>query len=302
MRKWIAIRASAAVALVGSAATVVFSGAMAAVLLFAPARNTGPLLVRASGCAMAALSGGAGVWGICAGIGVFRRRNWARISMLILGGLLAFFGGTGALTAALVSFPMPAAVDQRVASILRTSIVGFYLALTLVGAWWLIVFNRPSSKQYFAEGGAVTESARPLSIGVIGWYLMISAIGTALCGVFRIPSILFGFVVAGWATLAVCTVLTGMNLYLGAGLLQLDEKARVGTIVYLSVMAANCLAMSAPGYDARMRAFGMAFQKYFRTDAPLMPNMRLFGMASVVYFAVPIWFLVRRRGAFVRER
>jgi hypothetical protein len=60
--------------------------------------------------------------------------------------------------------------------------------------------------------------------------------------------------------------------------------------------------MAAPGYDARMRAFAVAFQKYLDTDAPLMPNMRLFGAVSLVYFAVPIWFLVRRRGAFVRQR
>jgi hypothetical protein len=218
--------------------------------------------------------------------------------MVIFAGLLAFFGGTGALAMALVPFPMDAAVDQRVAGIVRAAMVGFYLVLTAVGAWWLILFNRQAGKRYFTEGGAVTESARPLSIGAIGWYLVVSAVGTAVCAVFRIPTILFGSVVAGWTTLAVCTLLTAVQLYLGAGLLQLDERARIWTIVYLCVIAANGLAVVAPGYAGRMRAYAGEFQKYFHMEMPQLPNAWLLGMASVVWVAIPIWFLVRRRGAF----
>src|ERR1035437_5890783 len=311
MQKWIAIRASAGVALAGSAATLFLAVGMAAFLLFSPMRDSGPCppnLMKAVGCVMAALFAGAGVWGICAGVGVFRRRNWARISMMTFAGRQAFFGGTGALTMLLVSFPVNADVDPRFAGILHTSMVGFYLALTAVGVWWLILFNRQAAKQYFAEGGAVTESARPLSIGAIGWYLLVTAAGTAACGVFRLPTILFGFVVAGWTTLAVYTLLTAIQLYLGAGLLQLDERARVWTIVYLCVTGANGLAIAAaPGSAGRMRTLsGEFYQKYFHMEMQQLPNAWLIGIASVVCVAVPIWFLVRRRGAFAgasqRER
>jgi hypothetical protein len=302
MPKWIAIRASAVLALAASLATLCFSVAGASALLFSPMRYSGPLppnLVKAFGTVMAAFLAGAGFWGIAVAVGIFRRRNWARVSMVVFGGLLAFFGGTGALAMLLVPFPMNPDLNQRIVSIARASMVAFYLLMALVGAWWLIVFNRQSGKRYFAEGGAATESARPLSIGVIGWYLMVAAVGTALCGVFRIPTILFGFVVAGWTTLAVCTVLTAIQLYLGAGLLQLDESARVWTIVYLSAMGANGLAtVAAPGYPARMRAFAGEFQKFFHMDMPLLPNAWLLGTASVAYVAILIWFLVRRRAAF----
>jgi hypothetical protein len=303
MPKWIAIRAAAVVALAGSAVALAMSVAMAAFLLFSPLRNTGmltPNLVRVSGCVMAAVFAGAAVWGICAGIGVFRHRNWARISMVVFGGLLAFFGGTGALAMVLVPFPMDPAVDQHVATVARASIVAVYLALTAVGVWWLVLFNRQSGKRYFAEGGAVTESARPLSVSVIGWYLIVAAFGTALCGVFRIPTILFGVVVSGWATLAACTVLTAVNLYLGAGLLELDEKARLWTIVYFSVIGANGLAVAvAPGHDAAMRAFALQFQGYFHADMPQMtPNLWFLAFSTVAWVALLIWFLVRRRAAF----
>jgi hypothetical protein len=82
-------------------------------------------------------------------------------------------------------------------------------------------------------------------------------------------------------------------------LLQLDESARVWTIVYLSAMGANGLAtVVAPGYPARMRAFAGEFQKFFHMDMPLLPNAWLLGTASVAYVAILIWFLVRRRAAF----
>jgi len=302
MPKWIAIRASGVVALAGSAAALVFSVVAAAALIFAKPQPAGPVapeLVRIAGGVMAAVFAGAAAWGICTGLGVFRRRNWARISMVVLGGLLAFFGGTGALAMLLVPFPMNPDVDQHIAGIVRVSVVAFYLALALVGAWWLIVFNRQSGKRYFAEGGAVTESARPLSIGAIGWYLLVASVGTALCSVFRIPTMLFGFMVTGWTTLAVCTVLTAIQLYLGAGLLQLDEKARVWSIYYLAAMGANGLGIAvAPGYVDRMRTFAAQFQGFSHMDMPAMPNAWLIGISSVAWVAVLVWFLVRRRAAF----
>jgi hypothetical protein len=308
MRKWIAIRASAVLALAGSAAALVFSAAIAAVLLFPPKTNVQtlpPNLVRAFGFVMAALFAGAAVWGICTGVGVFRRRNWARISMLVFGGLLAFFGGTGALTMLLMPFPANAGVDQRILSIARIAIVGFYLLMTAVGAWWLILFNRQPAKQYFAEGGAVVESARPLSIGVIGWYLLVSAVGTAACGAFRIPAIVFGFVISGWTSLIVCSALTAVQLYLGAGLLQLNERARVWTIAYLSAIAASGIVTAVtPGFPARMHAFNIALQKTFHlqngagVSIAAMPNGAWLALISVAYAAILVWLLMRRREAF----
>ena len=43
MRKWVAIRVSAALAVAGSVATLLFSAAMAAAVLLTPAREVGPL-------------------------------------------------------------------------------------------------------------------------------------------------------------------------------------------------------------------------------------------------------------------
>jgi len=309
MQKWIAIRASAVLALAGSAATLVFSVGMAAAVLFVSPRSAQPAppaVVRGFGLVMSAVMALASIWGILTAIGVFRRRNWARISMMVVGGLLAFFGGTGALALLLVPFPVPAntAVNPHVMSAIHEAIVAFYALVAAVGAWWAILFNRASAKQYCAQHGPIAESARPLSIGVIGWYFVVSAAGTALCGVFRIPTMLFSVVVAGWATLAVCTALTAAQLYLGAGLLQLNEKARVWTIAYLLALGASGIVTAvAPGAPARMLTLMADIRAHFHMDAypqmdmPATPAVWI-ALTSIVYVAVLLWFLVRRRAAF----
>ena len=109
-------------------------------------------------------------------------------------------------------------------------------------------------------------------------------------------------VVAGWATLAVCTVLTAIQLYLGVGLLQLDETARIWAIVYLCAMGVNgMVSAAAPGFAARMRVFSLEMERTFHFAIPYMPNATWMAATTVVYAAVVIWFLVRRRDAFVRH-
>jgi hypothetical protein len=80
----------------------------------------------------------------------------------------------------------------------RWGIAAFYGALALVGAWWLVLFNTSATKQYFAGREPERESARPLSIAIIGWYLLAGAVGTALAAVIRMPAVFFGLIFTGW--------------------------------------------------------------------------------------------------------
>lgn len=54
----------------------------------------------------------------------------------------------------------------------RLVIAAFYGVLTAIGVWWLVLFSRSRTKEYFAGHGPVIESARPLSISVIAWYML----------------------------------------------------------------------------------------------------------------------------------
>ncbi len=116
-----------------------------------------PAALKVFGVAMGALFAGVGAWGIWTAVAVFRRRGWARISRLVLAALLVFMGGSAML--------------EKV----RWGIAASYGTLALIGAWWLGLFNRGATKQYFAEREPARESARPLSIGIIGWYLLAGA-------------------------------------------------------------------------------------------------------------------------------
>jgi len=298
MQRWIAIRASAVLAIIGGVSILLVSVLMAAAFVLFPMRDRAalsPAVLKAAGILIALLFAALSAWSIATGIGVFRRRGWARISILVLGALLLFFGGTGVLTLLFISFPMQAEVDLRGAGLVRGSLIAFYALLALSGAAWLAVFTRRSAKTYFAEAAAGTEPAPPLSISMIGWCLLAGAAHTAIAAALggRLP--FFGWVAAGWEARALYTLYTAVQVYLGAGLLQLDEKARVWSIVFLCLAGVNgAVFLAQPGFADRIQ-----LPELFQNVAPaFLPMVWLLGWACLVSVAVPIWFLVRRRSAF----
>ena len=304
-RRWIGIRASAVVAILGSVATLLMAGMMAWGMFHAkpPAEMAmPPVTLKVIGVAMGVLFAGLGVFGIWTAVAIFRRRGWARISILVFAAFLVFMGASALLAILVMPFPSPpgVSVSARAMQNVRWGIAASYGALALIGAWWLVLFNTRATKQYFAEREPARESGRPLSIVIIGWYLLVCAAGTALPAVLRVPTMLFGLIVTGWSAVALCTALVAIDIYLGAGLLRLQERARLWSIVYFCAVAANSVvSLARPGIMQQMQQAAPAF---FPTAAamPQMGNMWVFGLISAAAFAVPIWFLVRRRAAFLQ--
>ena len=303
MPKWIAIRASAVITIAGSVITVFFSGFLAIAVLLTPPRETGPLppgVMKIAGVAVAVFFAGGAAWGVCSGIGIFRRRNWARMSMVAFAGLLVFLGAAGVLASLLLTLGASPDIDRHLASMLGALMIAFYSVLAALGAWWLVLFTRRPAMEYFAAPEAAPD-APPMSINFIAWYLLSSALLTALAAVLRFPTELFGFVLGGWAAAAIYTLYTAAQIYLGAGLLQLDNKARWWSIVYFCAIAANGIAIAiSPGFRDKAQEFALNLEGYSRMEVPDLGNGWWLAIASVVSAAVPIWFLVRRRAAFVR--
>ena len=299
-RRWIGIRASAVLAILGSVATLLLAGMMAWSMFHAKLpRDVAmpPAALRVLGVAMGVLFAGIGGWGIWTAVAIFRRRGWARISMLVLAGLLLFMGASAVLGILAMPFPSPpgVSVSARVMENVRWGIAASYGTLALIGAWWLVLFNTRATKHYFAEREPARESARPLSIAIIGWYLLIGAAGTALAAVVRMPAMLLGLIVTGWSALAIYAALTAAVIYLGAGLLRLRERARLWSIVYFCAVAANSLITAARlGFMPQMQR---AMPAFFPAGMPQL-HMWAFGLMGAAASAVPIWFLVRRRSAF----
>lgn len=310
MSKWIAIRTSGVIAIAIGAAALFLAGVMILALLLAPMRDASPLppaVLRAVGILVALMLGACAAWAVGTGAGIFRRRPWARISILIAGGVFAFFGCMGGIALWFAPFPVDARVDQHAAAIVRYLLIGFYALQAALGAWWLILFNRPAASRYFvagAAGGAATSApARPLSVTLIAWYLLVGAVLTALGAVVRVPGMFFGVLVTGWTAMAVYSLFAIVQLYLGSGLLQLDEFARLGSVVFFVVSAANgCVSFLAPGRDDRLRAVEAQLPSAFRMEFPEWRGVWVSAIVGAVFVAVPIWFLIRRRAAFAAGR
>ena len=97
------------------------------------------------------------IFGIFVGAGILRRRNWARISILIWGGLMAFFSAITMVVTLLVMNNLPptlphAAEASLVMAAVRWVMVLFNAIPLGVGIWWLILFTR----------GAVVDDFNPL--------------------------------------------------------------------------------------------------------------------------------------------
>jgi len=87
------------------------------------------------------------IFAIFVGANVLRRRNWARISILIWGGLMTCFSAISMVATFFVMNSLPptfpnAAGSAPNMSVLKWVMVCFYAVPLGVGIWWLILFTR----------------------------------------------------------------------------------------------------------------------------------------------------------------
>jgi len=89
------------------------------------------------------------VFGIFVGAGILRRRNWARISILIWGGFMTFISAISMVATFLIMSYLPPTLPNAVEAapflvVLKWVLALFYAIPLGVGIWWLILFTRKS--------------------------------------------------------------------------------------------------------------------------------------------------------------
>jgi hypothetical protein len=94
------------------------------------------------------------VFCIFVGAGIVRRRNWARIFILIWGGLMAFFSTITMVATFFVLNNLPptlpnAAEAAPVLAVMKWVLTLFYAIPLGVGIWWLILFTRKAVVEEF---------------------------------------------------------------------------------------------------------------------------------------------------------
>jgi len=270
-------------------------------------------------------------WGIATSVGLFRLRNWARISIIVFAVCLISMGGFSALTFLVMPFPAGPnqQVDAHIVSGVRVVMLSFAAGLLGIGAWWLVYFTRSKVKQQFVPVQALIPGAtagapgvpfsapsygstvpdRPLSFTVIAWLLLVGAVFLPINIVMRYPAMIFTKVVTGWPAAVYYLALAAVHLYVGIGLLRLQLRARMVAIAYYGFMFVNMgVFYLAPGGSDRMLDLmrksvrfpwvqAEAWQRQmaqFNTTSFLV----LGAVAGLVGMLVPLYFLVTRKQAF----
>jgi hypothetical protein len=329
------VTVSAVVAIIGSAFTILFGAIMAAgsalVSKSSPPANV-PINIGAFLVVEAAIICGFGAWGLAAGIGLIYLKRWARISILVFAAILVVFSLPGALFIAFIPFPKTNDPNLPVnfMPLMRAGIALFYGMFAALGIFWLYFFNKRSVKTQFqamppvpeaaagdsflgvaAPAPTVDQSARPLSITIIGWFLLVGS-AIAPLGLFmnralfpgvQVPLYFLGFFVYGRNAYVVFIMWMAAQMAAAVGLLKLRNWGLFSAIALQCLGAINAaLLLVIPGHRAKfqqiMETMMASMNARLPQPAPFEFPMWM-GLAAVFPMAlVVLWFLITRRHAF----
>jgi hypothetical protein len=300
MNRPFAVTASAVVAMIGSVFALLVAVMMAIIPFMDLPQSQTPTPASAT-ITGAVFIAAFGVLGIVTSIGLFRLRPWARTSILVFAGSTAI---TCLLVLAVVSLaplPLPPETDPTVARGVRPLLVAMFAIPLGVSIWWLIQFNAPSTKAAFLSETTETTLARPLSITVLAWLSIIGGASCLLPIAMRMPAFVAGLTFTGWAAGITYALFGAVSLYIGRGLLDLRERARIAAIGWFLFGLVHATVMTlVPSMRARMLAAQRSMAPNPGESPPF--NGAAFTTATLVVaalFAVAaIWFLVRHRSAF----
>jgi hypothetical protein len=266
----------------------------------------------------------AAAWGIASGTGLMRLREWSRISMLVFSALLLFVCIPGLLMFLFMPFPPPGTapspeMTKEMLAATRIFMAVLYGILAALGGWWIYFFNKRSTKDQFLkvripglEGmpGAevISPYARPLSITLIAWWLLISGFIGVLGLSVNPPVFFLGYFFKGTYASVLMLALALVQSLIGFGLLKLRPWGRTLAIYYFQFLIFNSLTMVLiPGTQARFEQAMSEMLSDMQGTLGTPPSPMHLPIWFGVIFAVPLlslllWIVVSRKDAFQAER
>jgi hypothetical protein len=301
MSRPVGVTASAIVAILGSILALVFAGMGIASLFIETTRpqppNSAQLVI--AGTMIIVAFAGIGIW---TSVGLFRLRSWARTSILVFAGFLA----AGSVFSLLITMAIPksptySADTEHVVRLAMAAMFGIPLAIAV---WWLIQFNSQSTKAAFACPIVEPASPRPLSISIIGWTCIAGGATCLFPLLMRSPAFWFGVTFTGWSAGLLYAVFGALQLYIGKGLLDLRERARILAIAWFGLSFVQLAVVTlVPSLRQRMLEFPGTMEPSQPNPIPvesLITMMYVVFAFGGIVAAAAIWFLIRERAAFVR--
>jgi len=262
--------------------------------------------VRAMSIAFMLFTAAICVFGIFVGVGVLRRRNWARIGILVWAGFMTFVC-LSALAFSFVIFSvmqkqmpgMNAEDTARIMLFTKIFLAVFYAMPASVGVWWLILFTRkrvataftspaesvmamdssgfPQPRASFVPAPQKPKPACPLPLSVFSVFLIFSSVCTLLYLLFPLPAsfplFLFGHTFSGGSFKIWLAVFGGLSIVAGFGMLKLKPWAFYMELAMMCLGLVNGLVtILSPGILPPMR---LAMQRMME-QYPASPVSNLF--------------------------
>ena len=156
---------------------------------------------------------------------------------------------------------------------------------------------------------APNRPARPLSISIIGWFLVASCLFVPFSVILRAPTILFTAILTGWRAVILLSLFGALHLYMGIALLKMKSSGRlVGMGYYIFALLNTAVFFLAPGRSARIARLLDAEQSMFpwvrsaQTDSPftgdITPFLVIGAIGGIAFCLVLLYFLAAAKPAF----
>lgn len=267
--------------------------------------------------------------GFCGAVvsGLIKQRNWARLSIIVIGAFQAVLCLAAAALYYAIStsnFSSPAGgppVDPGLLKEVMYFLSAGFLLGAAAGAWWVVYFNRPRARLWFCpeedaedpEAFYPTAQPKPHAnrtvealLIVLAVLLMFSAIKAIVYAGLHFPLFFAGTVFRGHGAVLAWLMLAVLNAGVAIGLLRRDKTAWYLGFILQAYALAAWISMLLPATRARMFAYQHEVQHAFtgqtavpQTNALLeKPLMFLFSILGLVFILAILWLLVRARPLF----
>lgn len=339
MKRSIGVTVIAVLALLGSVCTLLVGFVMAAVMWRVPETSQNqfpgsPAFFKLMMFMVVLMYVLPAIWGILTSIGLFRLKNWARLSIIVFAVLLILMSAFGMMMLLVVPFPAQpnGPVDKSVETGVKVVMAVISAALVGIGVWWVVFFNRRKVREQFVSpqlepsinglpqppgsieiplilARAPRLDRRPLSITILAWFLLLGCLFIPLNLALRAPAVLFTRILTGLPAICYYGVFFALNLYVGIGLLRLKPTARIVGIWYLAFGFVNATVFYlAPGARARMLGLIEKQQSMFPwmpsgqnqiwQQIDLTPFLIMGTFIGLAVLILPLYFLITRKQAF----
>jgi hypothetical protein len=171
------------------------------------------------------------------------------------------------------------------------------------GAFYL--FNRDTSKSSF-EIPTTGRNGRPAGIGIIGGFLLVSAVLGVESIASHGPAMLFGSVFTGWKAATIWLLASAAELCLGIGLLRRNPRSCIlAGCFFLFQFLETVAFLVRPDRESRVADYYNALHAYFQRRPGMQVSLNdvsaylRFGHTEWgILSMIALWYLIRFKKTF----